>query len=84
MKVHPDRGGSKKEFQKVSIAYTVLKKKLKEQSEIHHHNELKSNAKSLLAKLKYYCISNGLVRMLIDKFEIIQMLLGQLKRLTGS
>ena len=31
MKVHPDRGGSKDEFQKVSIAYTVLKKKLKEE-----------------------------------------------------
>ena len=30
---HPDRGGSKDEFQKVSIAYTVLKKKLKEQEQ---------------------------------------------------
>ena len=29
MKAHPDRGGSKDEFQKVSIAYTVLKKKTK-------------------------------------------------------
>jgi curved DNA-binding protein CbpA len=48
MKSHPDRGGSKKEFQKVSIAYTVLKKKLKEQGEIHHHNELKQNAKSFM------------------------------------
>ena len=28
MKTHPDRGGSKDEFQKVSIAYTILLKKL--------------------------------------------------------
>ena len=45
---HPDRGGSKDEFQKVSIAYTVLKKKLKEQGEIHHHDELKKNADSFM------------------------------------
>ena len=50
MKTHPDRGGSKDEFQKVSIAYTVLKNKLKEQGEIHHHNELRENAKSYMGK----------------------------------
>ena len=49
MKAHPDRGGSKDEFQKVSIAYTVLKKKLKEQGEIHHHNELKQNADDFIS-----------------------------------
>ena len=48
MKSHPDRGGSKDEFQKVSIAYTVLKKKLKERGEIHSHNELKQNASSFM------------------------------------
>lgn len=48
MKSHPDRGGSKDEFQKISIAYTVLKKKLKEQGEIHSHNELKQNASSFM------------------------------------
>ena len=50
MKTHPDRGGSKDEFQKVSIAYTLLKNKLKEQGEIHHHNELRDNAKSYMGK----------------------------------
>ena len=49
MKTHPDRGGSKDEFQKVSIAYTVLKKKLKEQGEIHHHHELRDNAKNYMS-----------------------------------
>tara|TARA_Y100000389_G_scaffold147201_1_gene146077 strand:- start:454 stop:1575 length:1122 start_codon:yes stop_codon:yes gene_type:complete len=50
MKTHPDRGGSTDEFQKVSIAYTVLKNKLKEQGEIHHHHELRDNAKSYMGK----------------------------------
>jgi len=49
MKVHPDRGGSKDEFQKVAIAYTILKKKLKEQGEIHHHHELRDNAKDYIS-----------------------------------
>ena len=48
MKAHPDRGGSKDEFQKVSIAYTVLKKKIKEQGEINHHNELKQHSTSFM------------------------------------
>ena len=48
MKAHPDRGGSKDEFQKVSIAYTVLKKKLKEQDQIHHHHELRDTSKQYM------------------------------------
>jgi curved DNA-binding protein CbpA len=48
MKTHPDRGGSKDAFQKVSIAYTLLTNKLKEQGDIHHHNELRENAKSYM------------------------------------
>ncbi len=45
MKTHPDRGGSKNEFQKVSIAYTLLTKKLKESKDSHGHNDLKGLAK---------------------------------------
>ena len=48
MKTHPDRGGSKDEFQKVSIAYTLLKKKLKEEEQIHHHNELKGDSNTFI------------------------------------
>ena len=44
MKSHPDRGGSEKEFQKISIAYTVLKQKLQEKNNNHLHDELKINA----------------------------------------
>ena len=64
MKVHPDRGGSKDEFQKVSIAYTVLKKKLKERGEIHLHNELKDNANSFLGSQPTHHISTG------DNFDV--------------
>tara|TARA_B100001094_G_scaffold131197_1_gene126978 strand:+ start:1044 stop:2117 length:1074 start_codon:yes stop_codon:yes gene_type:complete len=64
MKVHPDRGGSKDEFQKVSIAYTVLKKKLKERGETHTHTELRSNARSFLESQPTHQISTG------DNFDV--------------
>ena len=64
MKVHPDRGGSKDEFQKVSIAYTVLKKKLKEGGESHSHNELRDNAKSFMNSQPTHQISTG------DNFDV--------------
>ena len=64
MKAHPDRGGSKDEFQKVSIAYTVLKKKLKERGEIHSHHELRGNANSFLQSQPTKHISAG------DNFDV--------------
>jgi curved DNA-binding protein CbpA len=48
MKAHPDRGGSKHEFQRISIAYTLLQKKLKEEGDIHHHHELRDGSKSYM------------------------------------
>ncbi len=45
MKTHPDRGGSKNEFQKVSIAYTLLTNKLKETKDSHDHNDMRGLAK---------------------------------------
>tara|TARA_Y100000590_G_scaffold421158_1_gene524545 strand:+ start:3169 stop:4251 length:1083 start_codon:yes stop_codon:yes gene_type:complete len=44
MKSHPDRGGTPQEFQKVSIAYTILTKKLKESQNNHLHNELRNES----------------------------------------
>ena len=64
MKSHPDRGGSKDEFQKVSIAYTVLKKKLKEKQQIHSHHELRDNAKSFMSSQPTHQISTG------DNFDV--------------
>ena len=45
MKAHPDRGGSPQAFQQVSIAYTVLQKKLKERENNHSHTELRDSAR---------------------------------------
>jgi len=41
MKAHPDRGGTPAKFQLVSIAYTLLTKKLKEKDNSHSHNDLR-------------------------------------------
>jgi len=41
MKYHPDRGGTEKDFQKITIAYTLLKQKLKDNDNSHSHNDLK-------------------------------------------
>jgi len=48
MKAHPDRGGSKDEFQKISIAYTVLKKKLSEVDNSHDHDQMKGGARGYM------------------------------------
>lgn len=48
MKTHPDRGGSPQLFQKVSIAYTVLTQKLKEQENNHSHTELRQGSKDYM------------------------------------
>lgn len=48
MKTHPDRGGSQDAFQRVSIAYTLLQKKLKEQENNHSHNELRDGSKKYM------------------------------------
>ena len=47
---HPDRGGSQLEFQKVSIAYTILLKKLSDKNNNHLHNDLRNNSQSYMTK----------------------------------
>lgn len=42
MKTHPDRGGTQAKFQLVSIAYTLLTKKLKEKDNSHSHQDLRN------------------------------------------
>ena len=46
---HPDRGGSPIEFQQVSIAYTLLLKKLKDKENNHEHNDLRNNSQSYMS-----------------------------------
>ena len=53
MVTHPDRGGSQLEFQQVSIAYTVLLKKLSDQNNNHLHNDLRDNSKSYMSDSIY-------------------------------
>ena len=48
LKAHPDRGGSEDEFQKISIAYTVLKKKLSEEDNSHDHYQMKGGARGYM------------------------------------
>lgn len=48
LKAHPDRGGSEDEFQKISIAYTVLKKKLSEAENSHDHYQMKGGARNYM------------------------------------
>tara|TARA_Y100000389_G_scaffold194254_1_gene224000 strand:- start:1765 stop:2865 length:1101 start_codon:yes stop_codon:yes gene_type:complete len=47
-RAHPDRGGSADEFQRVSIAYTILEKKLKDSKNNHSHSELRTHSQSFL------------------------------------
>ena len=46
---HPDRGGTPVEFQKVSIAYTLLLKKLKDSENNHEHNDLRNHSQSYMS-----------------------------------
>ena len=47
---HPDRGGTAIEFQQVSIAYTLLLKKLNDLNNNHQHNDLRNNNKSFISE----------------------------------
>ncbi len=64
---HPDRGGSKDEFQKISIAYTLLKKKLKESHNSHDHNSLRDMSKEYYAEQTNNPKSN--IKM-TEKFDV--------------
>ena len=50
LKTHPDRGGTTEEFQKVSIAYTILLKKINDMKNNHAHNDLRDNSKQYMTE----------------------------------
>ena len=52
LKTHPDRGGTAEEFQKVSIAYTILLKKINDSKNNHSHNDLRENSKGYMNEQK--------------------------------
>jgi curved DNA-binding protein CbpA len=67
MVTHPDRGGSQLEFQKVSIAYTLLLKKLSDQNNNHLHNDLRNNSKSYMSEQSSNNMRNT---NMTDQFDI--------------
>ena len=48
METHPDRGGSKEIFQRVTVSYKALMLKLKNDRESHEHNELRESSSDFL------------------------------------
>ena len=48
METHPDRGGSKETFQRVTVSYKALMLKLKNDRDSHEHNELRENSSDFL------------------------------------
>tara|TARA_B100000035_G_C21027540_1_gene566868 strand:+ start:1871 stop:3028 length:1158 start_codon:yes stop_codon:yes gene_type:complete len=67
MKTHPDRGGSQIEFQKVSIAYTLLLKKLSDKNNNNLHNDLRNNSKSYMNEQSSNNMKNT---KMTDQFDI--------------
>jgi curved DNA-binding protein CbpA len=66
MKTHPDRGGSEEQFQQVSIAYTVLLKRLKDQNNNHGHTDLRDNSRQYMETQTHDSLQNV---NLSDKFD---------------
>ena len=52
VKTHPDKGGNENDFQKVSIAYTILLKKLNDMNNNHDHNDMKNSSKEMYDDIK--------------------------------
>ena len=67
LKTHPDRGGSNEEFQKVSIAYTILLKKINDLKNNHSHNDLRDNSKNFMTEQEMDRRTN--IRM-TDNFDV--------------
>ena len=48
MVTHPDRGGTKEAFQRVTVSYKALMIKLKNEINSHEHNELRDNSQGFI------------------------------------
>ena len=58
MKTHPDRGGTQEQFQQVSIAYSVLLKKLKDINNSNLHNDLRHQSRQYMETQSQESIQN--------------------------
>ena len=70
-RTHPDRGGAKDEFQKVSIAYALLDKKLKDNKINHSHTELRSHSQNFLDTQATENVQSDTERFDVDVFNKI-------------
>ena len=66
MKTHPDRGGSQEQFQQVSIAYSVLLKRLKDVNNSNLHNDLRDQSREYIKTQSQDSLQNV---NLTDKFD---------------
>lgn len=66
MKTHPDRGGSQEQFQQVSIAYSVLLKRLKDVNNSNLHNDLRDKSREYIKTQSQDSLQNV---NLSDKFD---------------
>ena len=74
IKTHPDRGGSEKAFQVVSLAYNVLLKKLKDSKNNNDHQTLRQNSQISMEsqeKINIHQMDMKLVRVFI--FTLVKM-----------
>jgi len=53
METHPDRGGTKEAFQRVTVSYKALMLKLKNDMNSHEHNELRDNSSHFMERQQY-------------------------------
>lgn len=53
METHPDRGGTKESFQRVTVSYKALMLKLKNEMNSHEHNELRDNSSQFMESQQY-------------------------------
>ena len=66
MVTHPDKGGDPNEFKKVSIAYAVLLKKLKEKDSDALHVDLKNGSREYIQRQNETSLKNV---KLTEKFD---------------
>jgi curved DNA-binding protein CbpA len=66
MKTHPDRGGTQEQFQQVSIAYSVLLKRLKDINNSNLHNDLRDQSNQYMERQSQDSLQNV---NLSDKFD---------------
>ena len=69
MVTHPDRGGTKEAFQRVTVSYKALMIKLKNEINSHEHNELRDNSQNFIKTQESDNYQNHQYRDLSKNFD---------------